>query len=57
MAKRKPIKLKYGKFKELVKISGANRITVWRALKWHADSPKENEIRKMAKDLNLIRRF
>lgn len=32
MAKRKPIKLKYGKFKELVKISGANRITVWRAL-------------------------
>ena len=55
MAKKKPIKLKYGKQKELIRLSGAHKTTVWRALHWESDTDKQEKIRRMAKELGFIR--
>lgn len=55
MAKKKPIKLKYGKQKELIRLSGAHKTTVWRALHWESDTDKQENIRRMAKELGFIR--
>ena len=57
MAKRKPFKLKYGKRKELAKIAGVDTTTVWRAINYHSDTDKENQIRQLAKDLGFVRKF
>ena len=57
MAKRKRIILRYGEAKRLAKIAGVSEITVSRALGWNADSPAENKVRELAKELNMIRKF
>ena len=57
MAKRKPIKLRYGEVQRLAKIVGVNRNTVSRALGWNADTEMENKIRALAKALNMIKKF
>lgn len=44
----KYIELKQGKMQELVRLSGANRVSVWRALHYKSDSPLSQQIREHA---------
>lgn len=57
MAKRKRIILRRGEVERLSKIAGVSRMTVTRALGWNADTPAENKVRELAKELNMIKRF
>lgn len=57
MAKRKRIILRKGEAKRLAEIAGVSRMTVTRALGWNADTPAENKVRELAKELNMIKKF
>lgn len=57
MAKRKRIILRHGEAKRLAKIAGVSEMTVTRALGWNADTPAENKVRELAKELNMIKKF
>lgn len=57
MAKRKRIILRKGENERLARIAGVSKMTVWRALTWHADSEAENRVRELAKQLNMIKKF
>ena len=41
----------------LSKIAGVSRMTVTCALGWNADTPAENKVRELAKELNMIKKF
>ncbi len=55
--KRKRIKLRHGQVKRLVEMTGYSKMTVSRALNWHADTDAENEVRALVKKYNMIRKF
>lgn len=57
MARKKRIRLKYGKIPELAKICGCSVRTVKKALAWNTDSDTENLVRKRAEQLGFIKRF
>lgn len=57
MSKKKRIKLRYGKTKELAKICGVSERTVLKAMCWDTDSDTQNLIRKRAYDLGFVKRF
>lgn len=55
--KRKRIRLRYGGAAKLAKICGVSRATVTRACGWNSDNDTENYVRRMAEELDLIKRF
>lgn len=57
MARKKHIKLKYGKIPELAKACGVSKRTVNLALAWNSDNDTENLIRAKAEQLGFIKRF
>lgn len=57
MQKKKKIKLRYGKTKELAKICGVSERTVLKAMCWDTDSDTQNLIRKRAYDLGFVKQF
>lgn len=57
MARKKHIKLKYGKIAELAKICGVSKRTVNLALAWTSDNDTQNLIRARAEQLGFIKQF
>lgn len=57
MARKKKIKLKYGKIPELAAICKVSTRTVNNALAWHSDNDTENLIRQRAEQLGFIKQF
>lgn len=57
MARKKAIKLKYGKVSQLARICNVSLRTVQYALAWHADNDTENLIRLKAEQLGFVKRF
>ena len=57
MARKKRIRLKYGKIPELAKICGYSIRTVKKALAWNSDNDTENLIRQRAEQLGFIKKF
>lgn len=57
MARRKPIKLRWGCLKKLAGDCDVGTATVKRALKWEADTETQNLIRKRARELGYVRRW
>lgn len=57
MARKKHIKLKYGKIPELAAICKVSKRTVNNALAWHSDSDTENLIRQRAYQLGFVKEF
>lgn len=57
MARKKHIKLKYGKIAELAKICGVSKRTVNLALAWNSDNDTQNLIRARAEQLGFIKQF
>lgn len=55
--KRTRIKLRHGSAKKLAEIAGVSKMTVSRALTWHADTDTENRVRQLAKELGMIKKF
>jgi hypothetical protein len=57
MAKRKPIKVRYGDVKKLAVICRVSQYTVHKALSWQSDTEVQNLVRQRAKELDMIRKF
>lgn len=57
MAKKKAIKLRYGKITELANICGVSVKTVQRALAFESDSDNGFLIRRRAYELGFVRQF
>lgn len=57
MARKRHIRLKYGKISELAKACGVSSRTVNNALAWRSDNDTENRVREMAKELGYIKCF
>ena len=57
MARKKRIRLKYGKIPELAKICNCSIRTVKLALAWNSDNDTQNLIRARAEQLGFIKQF
>lgn len=57
MRKRKAIKLKSGKKRELAKICGVSIRTVYSALHWENDTDAQELVRKKAYELGFVKKF
>lgn len=57
MTKRKPIKLRVGTKEKLAEHCGVSLVTVYKAMRWDADSEDQNRVRAAARKLGFIRRF
>lgn len=57
MATRKPIKVRVGCVKKLAEDCHVSPYTVYKALRWQADTDIQNLIRKRAKELGYTRRW
>lgn len=57
MARKKRLRLKYGKIPLLAKLCGVSERTVNYALSYHSDNDTENLIRKRAEEYGFIKRF
>ncbi len=57
MARKKRIRLKYGKIPELAKICNCSVRTVKLALAWNSDNDTQNLIRVRAEQLGFIKQF
>lgn len=57
MAKKKAIKLRYGKIKELANICGVSEKCVQRALNFESDTDNGFLIRRRAYEMGFVRMF
>lgn len=57
MTKKKTIKIKMGCKKKLAEACNVGTMTVYRALRWDADTDVQNLVRRRARELGYIKKF